>query len=181
MPPEKTIDVPGYRGSRPIRVGNRAAAQHQHGVYGDIFLAAGSFVSAGNVLDQQSAFLLSGLANECAERWRMKDAGMWELEEQQHFTMSKISCHQALTQAVALAEGGHLPLTCVSRWQRERERISDWIDAHCWSKVKQAYSFYPGTNRLDASLLLAVRFGFENRERLASTVDAIRTELADGP
>ena len=181
VPPEEIVDVPGYRGSRPVRVGNRAATQRQHGVYGDIFLAAGSFVSAGNVLDQQSAFELSELADECAERWRMKDAGMWELEEQQHFTMSKISCHQALTQAVALAEGGHLPSICVSRWRRERERISDWIDAHCWSEARQAYSFYPGTDRLDASLVLAVRFGFDNRERLSSTLDAIRTELAHGP
>ena len=181
VPPEETIDVAGYRGSRPVRVGNRAAEQRQHGVYGDIFLAAGSFVSAGNILDQQSAFLLSGLADECAERWRMKDAGMWELEEQQHFTMSKISCHQALTQALALAENGHLPSTCVSRWRRERERISDWIDVYCWSEARQAYSFYPGTDRLDASMVLAVRFGFDNRERLSLTVDAIRKELADGP
>ena len=181
VPPEETIDVPGYRESRPVRVGNRAASQRQHGVYGDIFLAAGSFVSAGNVLDQHSAFVLTGLADECAERWRMKDAGMWELEEQQHFTMSKISCHQALTQAVALAEAGHLPSTCVSRWRRERERISDWIDAQCWSEAKQAYSFYTGTDRLDASLVLAVRFGFDNRKRLSLTVDAIRAELADGP
>ncbi len=75
--------MPGYRGSRPVRVGNRAATQRQHGVYGDIFLAARSFVSAGSVLDQHSAFVLAELADECAERWRMKDAGMLELEEQQ--------------------------------------------------------------------------------------------------
>ena len=106
---------------------------------------------------------------------------MWELEEQQHFTMSKISCYQALTQAVALSDGGHLPSSRVSRWRRERERIADWIEAHCWSEAKRSYSFYAGTDRLDASLVLAVRFGFENRERLSSTLDAIRTELADGP
>lgn len=180
-PLESTIDVPGYRGSQPVRIGNRATAQHQHGVYGDIFLAAGIFVSAGNVLDQKSAFVLAGLADECAERWRMKDAGMWELDEPQHFTMSKISCHQALAQAVALAKGGHLPSTCVSRWQRERERISDWINTHCWSDSKQAYTFYAGTDRLDASLVLAVRFGFDNKLRLSSTIDAIRRELASGP
>ena len=80
--------MPGYRGSRPARVGNRSATQRRHGVYGDIFLAARSFVSAGSVLDQHSAFVLAELADECAERWRMKDAGMLELEEQQHFTMA---------------------------------------------------------------------------------------------
>lgn len=181
VPAEETVDVPGYRGSRPVRVGNRAATQRQHGVYGDIFLAAGSFVSAGNVLDQHSAVVLAGLADECADCWRMKDAGMWELEEPQHYTMSKISCFQALSQAVALADHGHLPSTCVARWRRERGRIADWVDAQCWSEVEQAYSFHPGTDRLDASLVLAVRFGFDNRERLASTVDAVRRELSNGP
>lgn len=181
VPPARTLDLPGYRGSRPVTVGNRAATQHQHGIYGDIFLAAGSFVAAGNVLDQHSAYVLATLADECAERWRLKDAGIWELEQPQHFTMSKISCWQALSRAVELAEGGHLPATCVPRWRREAVRIADWVDAHCWVETKQAYAFYAGSDRLDASLALAVRFGFDGRDRLSSTVDAIRAELGDGP
>ena len=181
VPPVRHIDLPGYRGSRPVAVGNQAAAQHQHGIYGDIFLAAAMFVSAGNVLDQHSAFILATLANECAERWRTRDAGMWELEEPQHFTMSKISCWQALSRAADLADGGHLPGTCVPRWRRECGRIADWIDAHCWVEDKSAYAFYAGSDRLDASLALAVRFGFGDRDRLSSTVDAIRAELGHSP
>ena len=106
---------------------------------------------------------------------------MWELTEPQHFTMSKISCWQALSRAVDLADGGHLPGACVPRWQRERERIVEWIDAHCWVDAKQAYSFYAGSDGLDASLALAARFGFKGRHCLSSTIDAIRTELGHGP
>ena len=181
VPPVRHLDLPGYRGSRPVSIGNRAAAQHQHGIYGDIFQAAADFVSAGNVLDQHSASVLATLADECAERWRMKDAGMWELEEPQHFTMSKISCWQALSRAVELAERGHLPGPCVPRWRRERARIVAWVDAHCWIDAKRAYSFFAGSDKLDASLALAARFGFDNRDRLSSTLDAIRTELGSGP
>jgi len=69
----------------------------------------------------------------------------------------------------------------VERWQRERDRIRDWVDAECWSEAKQAYTLHPGTERLDAALLLATRFGFERRDRLASTRDAVRRELCRGP
>ncbi len=180
VPPVRAVDAPGYRDSRPVVTGNLAAAQHQHGIYGDILQAAWDFVAAGNVLDGRSAFILSGLVDECADRWRMVDAGMWELPEPQHYTMSKVSCWQALTRAIDLAEQGHLPSTSVPRWSRERDRIATWIDAHCWSEAKGAYTFHAGSDRLDASLALAIAFGFTAAERLSSTVDAIRRELGNG-
>ncbi|WP_244480985.1 glycoside hydrolase family 15 protein [Methylobacterium sp. Leaf102] len=180
-PEEQTLDLPGYRGSRPVRVGNGAALQHQHGIYGDIFETAALFVADGNILDQRSAMVLSGLADQSADRWRQKDAGIWELHEPQHYTMSKISAWQGLARAVELAEAGHLPSTCVPRWKRERDRIAAWVEAHCWSETRGAYTFYPGTERLDASIALAVRFGFDGRDRLSATLDAVRAELGHGP
>ncbi|WP_027173798.1 glycoside hydrolase family 15 protein [Methylobacterium sp. 10] len=181
VPEETSLGLAGYRGSRPVRVGNAAARQHQHGIYGDIFETATLFVADGNILDQKSAKVLADLADECADRWRQKDAGIWELEVPQHYTMSKISAWQALARAVELAEAGHIAETCVPRWSRERDRIQAWIEEHCWSETRQAYTFYPGTDRLDASLTLAVRFGFDGRDRLSSTLNAIREELGRGP
>ena len=172
--------MPGYRGSTPVRTGNQATDQSQHGVYGDIFETAACFVGCGNILDPASAELLSHLADECADRWRMPDAGMWELEEAQHYTMSKVSCWQALARAVELADQGQLPTTCRERWSRERDRIKDWIEAECWSEKMQAFVMYPGTDKLDASLALAVRFGFDGHDRLLATMDAIDRELGSG-
>ena len=180
-PEERELDLPGYRGSRPVLVGNAAAGQHQHGIYGDILETAALFVADGNVLDQKSATVLSAMADQCADRWRQKDAGIWELREPQHYTISKVSAWQALARATELAEAGHLPATCVPRWKRERDRIAAWIDESCWSEAKGAYTFFPGTDRLDASLALAVRIGFDKRDRLSSTLDAIRKELGRGP
>ncbi|MCQ8278091.1 glycoside hydrolase family 15 protein [Acetobacteraceae bacterium KSS8] len=174
-------EVEGYRGSRPVLVGNRATHQHQHGIYGDIFETAHSFVRYGHVLDQKSARLLAELADQCADRWRQKDAGMWELTELRHYTMSKISCWQALAHACELAKDGHIPADCLPRWTRERDRVEAWINDHCWSEEKGAYLFYPGSDRLDASLTLAVRFGFDGRQRWVSTMHAIRRELGHGP
>ncbi len=184
VPAVRRHDLPGYLDSRPVVTGNAAARQHQHGSYGDIFQAVSNFVAAGNVLDQRTRFVLSHLADECADRWRQKESGIWELEEKRHYTMSKISAWPALSRAVELAEAGHLPATCVprwSRWSRERERVAAWVNEHCWLEAKGAYTFYAGTDRLDASLALAARFGFDGADRLTSTCDAIRWELGHGP
>ena len=64
---------------------------------------------------------------------------------------------------------------------RERDRIADWIEKHCWSEEAGSFVMYPGTTRLDASLALAVRFGFDGRDRLRATLAAIDRELGSGP
>jgi GH15 family glucan-1,4-alpha-glucosidase len=181
VPDVKPNDLPGYRESSPVVTGNRAGRQHQHGVYGDIFEAVAQFVESGNVLDHKSAMTLISLADQCADRWHEMDSGMWELEEKQHYTMSKISAWQALNRAAQLAGGGHLPAKWIPRWSRERDRIARWIDQHCWSETERAYTFYPGTRRLDSSLILAVHFGFPNVDRLSSTLKAITNKLSHGP
>lgn len=178
--PVREIDVPGYRGSKPVRVGNDATHQHQHGVYGDIFEVAWRFVEAGNVLDDRTADVLSRQADRCADGWRQPDAGIWELREQRHYTMSKISCWQALSRAVTLADGGHLPTTCRDRWSREAARVRDWINANCWSDTRGSYAAWAGSEEVDASIALAVRFGFEEPERLSRTLDVIESELGAG-
>jgi len=174
-------EVEGYRGIKPVVSGNRASGQHQHGIYGDIFETAALFVSRGNLLDQKTAGLLADLADRCADHWRQKDAGIWELTEDQHYTMSKISCWQALDRACQMAERGHLAKDRAPRWAREKERIVAWIDRECWSEKKQAYLFYPGSDGLDASIALALPFGFDRDERMRSTLHAIRKELGSGP
>ena len=180
VPPTTVIDVPGYRRSRPVQIGNDATSQRQHGVFGDIFETASRFVAGGNILDSASAELLSRLADQCADCWRQKDSGIWELQEPQHYTNSKISCWQALARAVELADGGQLPTTCRDRWCRERDRIEAWIGEHCWSESLQSYVFYQGSEKLDASLALAVRFRFDGQDRLARTLDAIDRHLGRG-
>jgi GH15 family glucan-1,4-alpha-glucosidase len=88
----------------------------------------------------------------------------------------------ALDRAVALAESQHIEPTWLGRWQRERDRIRDWIESHCWSEQQQAYLFYAGSDdRLDASLALVHSYGNAvNPQRMLSTYRAIRQKLGDG-
>ncbi len=180
-PEQETLDLPGYRRSVPVLRGNQARRQLQLGIYGDILETAALFVEQGHVLDLVTRRLLADLADQCADQWGRKDAGIWELEQQEHYTMSKLGCWTALDRAVRLAGAGQIDGSRCARWQRERDHVRDWIDAHCWSETKQAYTLYAGTEKLDAAILLATRFGFERRDRLAATRDAVRAELSRGP
>ena len=180
-PEEETLDLPGYRDSGPVRRGNRARDQDQFGVFGDLMEVAAMFVERGHVLDLVTRRLLAGVADRCADLWHGRDSGIWELEQPEHYTMTKIGCWTALDRAHHLAVLGQIDASHADRWARERDRIRDWIDAHCWSEAKRSYTLHAGTDRLDASLLLAVPFRFERRDRLAATRDAIARELCRGP
>ena len=180
-PDETTLDLPGYRASRPVLRGNKAAAQLQLGMFGDLFETASLFVAEGHVLDLATRALLASEADRCMHLWQMRDSGIWELEQLEHYTISKIGCWVALDRAIKLAEIGQLDGRRVPAWQRTRDRVADYIERECWSDRLQAYTMHPGTDRLDASLLLAVRFGYQNTTRLAATRDAVQLALGAGP
>ncbi len=179
---ESELDLRGYRGSTPVRSGNRAAKQTQLGTFGDLFDTIHRYVAEGHVLDPRTSDVLGSLADRCCDTWTTADSGIWELPDLQHYTISKIGCWTALDRAARMAEAGHLHgHSSARRWRREAEEIKAWVDEHCWSKAKGSYSMHAGTDRLDAAVLLAGRTGFERGERLASTVEAVRDELGRGP
>lgn len=178
---QSELGAPGYRHSTPVRSGNSAAGQSQLGTFGDLFDTVSLYVGRGHLLDDRTGHLLEVLADECCDRWSQKDSGIWELGDQQHYTISKIGCWVALDRACQLAAGGHIPATHAGRWRRERDEIHDWVDEHCWSQKMSSYSFYAGTDDLDAAVLLAGRTGFDRGARLSASVDAVRKRLGRGP
>jgi GH15 family glucan-1,4-alpha-glucosidase len=181
LPPTATDSgAGGYHGSRPVRVGNDARDQLQLSVYGDVLETAELFTRTGNHLDARTREVLTSLTDQCAARWREPDAGLWELEDEQHYTMSKIGCWLALDRAAKLAADGHLDSERAAGWATIANDILDWIDEHCWSERRSAYVQYAGCEALDAALLLATRFGMPRKERLESTRVAIQDELAVG-
>ncbi len=180
-PCEQPVDLPGYRGSQPVLDGNNARDQLQLGVFGDVMETAWLFVQSGHVLDLVTRRLLAVLADRCADLWRSKDSGIWELRVAEHYTVSKLGCWTAMHRAVMLAESGQIDASHCERWRRTRDRICAWVDEHCWSEAKRAYVMHPGTERLDASILLITRFGFVRRDRLALTREAVARELGRGP
>jgi GH15 family glucan-1,4-alpha-glucosidase len=179
---EKVPYLRGYRDSEPVHVGNSAASQLQLGAYGDLIDAVHRAAEIGYRLDARTATMLAGVADRACDLWRLPDAGIWELGDIQHYTISKIGCWVALDRMIGLAEDGQVASLSLPRWRIERERIREWIEQHCWSRTKQSLTFYAGTDDLDAAVLLAARTGFWDGDdpRLATTVEAIREELGAG-
>ncbi|MBD0338979.1 MAG: glycoside hydrolase family 15 protein [Thermoleophilia bacterium] len=181
---EESLPLAGYRGSRPVRIGNGAAQQVQLDVYGELLVAAARFASATGGLDRDHARRLAEVADFVCECWEQPDAGIWESRgERAHFVQSKLMCAVGLRQACELAEGGLLPAGNRARWGREEQRIRDFVETRGWSERQRAYVQRPGDERLDASLLVAVLAGYDEPRapRLLATVDAVRRELGRGP
>ena len=160
-------------------VGNGAQGQLQLGVYGDLFDVVRAYVEDGNLLDAETGRLLATIADRACDNWQRPDSGIWELEEQQHYTSSKLGCWQALDCAVHLSTLGQLP-GGNERWAAERDRIRDWVENNAWSEPRQSYVMYPGSEKLDASVLLHAASGFDRTERMSGTIDAIESELGRG-
>jgi GH15 family glucan-1,4-alpha-glucosidase len=182
--PERSLDLDGYRGSRPVRVGNEAVAQTQLDIYGDLLQAALVYAQAGGRLDRETGRRLASTANLVCRIWRQPDSGIWEVRsEPGHFTHSKMMCWVALDRALRLADAGHLPLDHAATWRRESLAIREFIETQCWSERLGSYTRQAGGEELDASLLLGVLLEYDAPDpgRLTTTVDALWRELGHGP
>jgi GH15 family glucan-1,4-alpha-glucosidase len=181
---EQTLPLAGYMGSTPVRIGNAAADQLQLDIYGGLMQTVWLYVQAGEKLDRDTARRVAAIADHVATIWAEPDSGIWEVRSApRQFTQSKLMCWIALDRAIALVARGAIPGRNAAVWQRERDAIGAFVETRCWSAANDSYSRAAGSDELDASLLLAVLFGYGGggEARLAGTVAAVRRRLAAGP
>ncbi len=177
------LDLEGYRCSAPVKCGNRAATQLQLGNYGDLLQTAWLYVQGGNALDRVSGRQLAEVADLVVELWQRPDASIWELTESRQYAQGKLSAWLALDRAARLADAGELPGRHAARWRRAGAEAAAFLDDRCWSEERGSFVRSAGSSELDASMLLAARVGYlgSGDPRLTGTIDAIRSELGDGP
>jgi GH15 family glucan-1,4-alpha-glucosidase len=174
--------LPGYQGSKPVRVGNAASEQLQLDVYGEVIEALYQTRARGGTVDDNVWSLIRKLLEWLADGWREKDDGLWEVRgPARHFTHSKMMAWVAFDRAVRFHEefGRKGP---VERWRALRDEIHAEVLTRAWNDDKKAFAQSYDTDELDASLLLMPLVGFlpATDERFASTVRAIRRELTVG-
>src|SRR6185295_10650014 len=154
-PAERGLGLAGYRGSRPVRVGNAALDQVQHDIYGALLETAALFSEGERALDRDTGAVLARIADHVCDIWRRPDAGIWEVRNGPfHFTHSKVMCWVALDRALKMAADGELPAAHAPRWQREAAAIRAYVDGQCWSDDLRSYTRIAGSHDVDASLLM---------------------------
>ncbi len=177
------LDSEGYRGSRPVRVGNDAAGQLQLDAYGEILNLAWRWHRRGHSPDDDEWRFFSELVDAAVERWSEPDCGIWEWPgEPRHFVHSKACCWAAVERGLGLAEecARRAP---TGRWKEAREEIREAIETRGYDSERGVFVQCFDEPALDAALLLLPVVGFVDfdDERMVRTADAVHEELdADG-
>jgi pentatricopeptide repeat protein len=158
---EETLDhFEGWRGSRPVRIGNGAADQLQLDIYGealDAMLAADDF---GFQVAHAGWLALTKVIDWVADNWDQPDEGVWETRGgRKDFTYGRFQCWVALDRAIRLAERHGRPAN-IAKWVVERDRLYNQIMARGWNEKIGAFTQHYTTEVLDSSLLLMPLEGF---------------------
>jgi GH15 family glucan-1,4-alpha-glucosidase len=170
----------GYRGSRPVRIGNGARDQVQLDVYGAVMEAIWLYARAVGRLDGDTGREVARIADYVEKHWHDKDNGIWEVRaERAHYIQSKGLCWVALDRACALGAAGLIPDRS-ARWRAAADELKAWVDEHGWDEELQSYVRAPDLREVDASMLTLPVLGYES-ERMDATIAAVDRELREGP
>ena len=172
---EETLDhLEGYKGSRPVRIGNGAYNQLQLDIYGELLDSVYLYNKYGSPISYDLWFHLSKLINYVCDNWQRTDEGIWEVRGgQQHFVYSKLMCWVALDRGLRLADKRSFP-AARDRWLKVRDQIYEEIMAQGWNSEREAFVQSYGSNSLDASNLMMplVFFLSPTDPRMLNTLDA---------
>jgi GH15 family glucan-1,4-alpha-glucosidase len=171
--------LPGYEGSKPVRIGNAASGQFQLDVYGEMMDALHQTRRHGILPDPSAWDLEQVLVEYLESAWRQPDDGIWEVRgPRRHFTHSKVMAWVAFDRAVHAIERYHLPGPA-DRWRAMRDEVHDEVCAKGYDAERGTFVQYYGSKSLDASLLMIPLVGFlpADDRRVHGTIDAIQREL----
>jgi GH15 family glucan-1,4-alpha-glucosidase len=178
--PESTLDhLDGYRGSRPVRIGNDAHAQFQLDVYGELLGAVEEATRRGERLDRDIQRLLRRLTEIVCERWQEPDAGIWEKRggPRQH-VHGKVMAWSALDSAQRIAKRCHIDLDA-ARLEQAKAAIKEAVLTRGFNAKRNSFTGIFDETEVDASLLFIARVGLIDAAdpRMIGTIDAIRADL----
>jgi GH15 family glucan-1,4-alpha-glucosidase len=178
--PEQTLDhLEGYRGSRPVRVGNGACEQLQLDIYGELMDSVYLYDKYGSPIAYDSWSRVRRAIEWVADNWMRPDDGIWEVRGgQQQFIYSKVQCWVALDRAIRLATKRSLPLDH-ARLLAERDRIYEAVMTQGWDAERRTFVRYFGTDALDAANLIMplVFFISPTDPRMIGTINRTMAEL----
>lgn len=169
----------GWRGSRPVRIGNAAERQFQSDLYGLIVELSYRWSERGHRPNAPYWAFLCKIIEAALARWQLPDRGIWEVRSRPlHFVNSKVMCWAAVSRGVLLAERYSLPAP-LDRWRKARDEMRAAIEARGVDRRRNVFVRSFGGRDVDAALLLLPAVGFVpyDDERMLRTTDVIMREL----
>ena len=182
LPEVELNHLDGYRGCRPVRIGNAAYKHLQLDIYGELMDSAYLYNKYGAPISYDLWVELSELIDWVCDNWNRPDEGIWETRGgRQHFVYSRLMCWVAVDRGLRLAEKRSFPADR-ARWTRCRDDIYLDVMKNGWSDPRQSFVQHYGSDQLDASNLIMplVFFMAPNDPRMLKTIDAICRRPEDG-
>jgi GH15 family glucan-1,4-alpha-glucosidase len=171
--------LPGYEGSRPVRVGNAAAEQFQLDVYGEVLATAFAAADHLGTVQERLWPRWRALVDHVETVWREPDDGIWEGRgPRRHYTYSKVMAWVVFDRALRLAARFELDAP-VERWSDTRDEIHREVCERGYDPKRRTFTQYYGSTELDASTLTIPHVGFlpPTDDRVNGTIDAVKREL----
>jgi GH15 family glucan-1,4-alpha-glucosidase len=180
---EETLDhLDGYKGSKPVRIGNGAYDPLQLDIYGELMDAAYLYNKYGAPISYDTWSNLRALVDWVCDHWVQPDEGVWETRGgRQQFVYSKLMCWVALDRGLRLADKRSFPCDR-ERWLKVRDRIYVEIMTRGWDEERQAFVQAYGSKTLDASnLMMPLTFFLSpNDPRMLRTLHAMMQTPENG-
>jgi GH15 family glucan-1,4-alpha-glucosidase len=180
--PEETLDhFAGYRGSRPVLIGNGAVDQLQLDIHGELMDSVYLYNKWGEPISHDFWENLVRLVDWVAGHWCEPDEGIWETRKgRQEFLYSRLMCWVAIDRGIRLAIKRSFPAP-LARWIEVRDAIYGDIFAHFWDAEQKSFVQHRGTHTIDAACLLMplVKFIAPTDPRWLSTLAAIDRVLVE--
>ncbi len=168
----------GYKGSRPVRIGNGAYNQIQMDIYGELLDAVFLYDKHAEPISYAFWLDISRQVDWVCNHWKTADEGIWEVRGgKKEFLYSRMMCWVALDRAMKIAEAHSYPLN--GQWRIERDNIFNSIHTEFWDEDLQCFVQYRGAKTVDAATLLMplVRFIGPKDPRWLSTLKRIEEML----
>jgi pentatricopeptide repeat protein len=180
---EETLDhLEGYKGSRPVRIGNGAHDQLQLDIYGELMDAVYLYNKYGDLVSYELWKRLRVLIDWVCDNWQREDEGIWEVRGgRRHFVYSKLMCWVAVDRGLRLADKRSFPADR-DRWLNVRDEIYEEIMDRGWNPELKTFVQAYDSEILDASNLIMplVFFVAPKGPRMLGTLDAINRSPKDG-
>jgi GH15 family glucan-1,4-alpha-glucosidase len=158
---EETLDhFEGWRGSRPVRIGNGASDQLQLDIYGESMDAIALADARTGEMAHQGWMSIASITEWLCDHWDQPDEGIWETRGgRKNFTYGRFQSWVALDRAIRLAERRGKPAN-LAKWTTERDKIYNQIMERGWNSKIGAFTQHYDTEVLDSSLLMMPLMGF---------------------